>query len=124
MKKDIPILFGLLLSFSSLAEDINKTQVEAMLKSMVAQGIIPQKEADRAKEKLLKMSDKEWQGINEQAQVMAERYKDKDVEVELSAPGALKNIDFDGEMFKNVQKTVRQQMENQDLDHQIITDTY
>lgn len=103
-------IFGLILSFNINAEDVSRGHVEQMLNSMVAQGIIPASEAESAREKLKTISPEEWSKINLQAQLMAEKYQAQNPQVDLSAKSAANNIDFDGEMFKEVQKEIQNQM--------------
>lgn len=104
--------------FTLSAQNIEKGHVDQMLDSMVQQGIINQGDAEKARTKLNTMSENEWKSINAQANIMAQKYKDRNKDVDLNAQSAAKNINFDGAMFKDIQDSVKAHMETTKNDKQ------
>jgi hypothetical protein len=109
MMHKVLVIFFLLIN-STFAFDVNKNDVEQMLKSMQQSGVINEQQAKEASKKLKNLSDNEWDQIKDKGRTIASEYKEKNKNVENSAPSAAQNIDFNSNEFKNIQKQVQEAM--------------
>ena len=105
MKKILSLAL-IVFSFQAMA-DVDPSQVESMLKQMVAESVISADEAGRASARLKALSPDQWKAINQKATAVAAR-------TPASANGTSNNniqevngIDLDGAQFKQIQNDLR-----------------
>lgn len=106
------VIITILSITSSFAFDVNKSDIQTMLKSMQANGVLNEQQVKDADTKLQQLSDNEWDQIKDSGRSIASEYKKKNPNVSNSAPSAAQNINFQSDDFKNIQEQVYQIMKN------------
>ena len=106
------IVFLIFSISSTWAFNVDKTDIQAMLKSMQSNGILNEQQVKDADTKLQQMSDNEWDQIKDKGRSIASEYKEKNIKVSNSAPSAAKNINVESQDFKNIQDQVYQILKN------------
>lgn len=84
--------------------DVSTEHVDAMLKQMVKENIISEREAQKARIKMLNMNPAQWSQINRQAMHNTNRAP---ASVSSEAMPGIQNVDLDGEQFKTIQNDLR-----------------
>ncbi len=71
------LLFFILILPCTMAMEVNKSEVENMLKSMQASGAITEQQAVEASKELKTLSDNEWNSIKSKGAVIASEHRKK-----------------------------------------------
>ncbi|WP_127717084.1 hypothetical protein [Halobacteriovorax sp. HLS] len=109
----IKLLVALVLSIQlSWAAEIDKSEVESMLRSMQASGILTDQQVVEASTKLKGLSDKEWDSIKDRGAVIAKKHKQtyspSKGQTNLRSPA--QKMDLNSDEFLKIQQQVKEIM--------------
>ncbi len=97
---------------STFAFNIEKNDVQSMIKQMKAQGLLSEKQMKDAQKKLSNMDTKDWKNLKDKGREIASEHQSNNPSVSNSVDSAANNIDFDSAQFKDIQSKVKEAMGN------------